>query len=175
MFPLHPHLRSSTGTGVALLALAVFSHTAFASDAAVKDAAEGFRFGESKRVNAALAQARGHLLEHYVEYWALRLRIDTASAAEIERFLRATAGTAVGDRMRVDWLKQLGRTGDWARFEQVGQGFDTDDSEIACLRATWAVRNGAKEVQPVPRGIWEDRLTEACADAFAALVRAKQL
>ena len=175
MFPLHPRLRSSTGTGVALLALAVFSHTAFASDAAVKDAAEGFRFGESKRVNAALAQARGHLLEHYVEYWALRLRIDTASAAEIERFLRATAGTAVGDRMRVDWLKQLGRTGDWARFEQVGQGFDTDDSEIACLRATSAVRNGAKEVQPVPRGIWEDRLTEACADAFAALVRAKQL
>ena len=113
--------------------------------------------------------------EHYVEYWALRLRIDTASAAEIERFLKVSAGSAVGDRMRTDWLKQLGRTGDWVRFEQVGQGFDTDDSEIACFRATLAVRNGSKEVQPAPRGIWEDRLTEACADAFASLVRAKQL
>ena len=179
--PPYPRLRATAAraatarSGIALLLAVIISHPAFASDAAVKDAAEGYRFGDGKRVNSALAQARGHLLEHYVEYWALRLRIDTASAAEIERFLKVSAGSAVGDRMRTDWLKQLGRTGDWVRFEQVGQGFDTDDSEIACFRATLAVRNGSKEVQPAPRGIWEDRLTEACADAFASLVRAKQL
>ncbi len=173
--PLHPRLRAAARLGASLLVTATIGHTAFASDAAVKEAAEGFRFGDSKRVNAALANARGHLLEHYVEYWALRLRIDTASAADIERFLKVSAGTAVGDRMRVDWLKQLGKTGDWTRFEQVAQGYDGDDGEVACLRTTLAVRNGAKEVQPPPRGIWEDRLTEACADAFAALVRVKQL
>ncbi len=145
------------------------------NDAAVKDAAEGFRFGDLKRVNAALSQVRGHVLEQYVEYWALRLQIDSANRGDIERFLKATAGTAVGDRMRVDWLKQLGRTGDWDRFEQISSGFETDDGEVACYRTTLAGRSGPRDPLPVPRGVWEDRLTEACADAFAALVRRKQI
>lgn len=148
---------------------------ACADDAAVKDAAEGFRFGDLKRVNAALSRVRGHVLENYVEYWALRLQIDSANRGDIERFLKTTAGTAVGDRMRVDWLKQLGRTGEWDRFEQVSAGFDTDDSEVACYRTTLAARSNPKDPLPVPRGVWEDRLTESCADAFAALARRRQV
>lgn len=148
---------------------------ATANDAAVKDAAEGFRFGDLKRVTAALSQVQGHVLEKYVEYWALRLQIDTANRADVERFLKATAGTAVGERMRVDWLKQLGKTGDWERFEQISSGFDTDDSEVACYRTTLAARSNPKDPLPVPRGVWEDRLTESCADAFAALARRKQV
>lgn len=149
--------------------------TASANDAAVKDAAEGFRFGDLKRVTAALSQVRGHVLENYVEYWALRLQIDSANRADIERFLKATAGTSVGDRMRVDWLKQLGKSGDWERFEQISNGFDTDDSEVSCYRTTLAARSNPKDPLPVPRGVWEDRLTESCADAFAALARRKQV
>jgi soluble lytic murein transglycosylase len=160
---------------IAVTAAGFVVAAASANDAAVKDAAEGFRFGDLKRVNAALSQVRGHVLENYVEYWALRLQIDSANRGDIERFLKTTAGTAVGDRMRVDWLKQLGRSGDWDRFEQVSAGFDTDDSEVACYRTTLAARSSPKDPLPVPRGVWEDRLTESCADAFAALARRRQV
>ncbi len=156
-------------------AFAFMALPAHADDAAVKDAAEGYRFGDLKRVNAALAQVRGHVLESYVEYWALRLQIERASQADIERFLKNTAGTAVGDRMRVDWLKQLGKTGSWERFELISNGFDTDDGEVGCYRATLAARSSPKDPLPVPRGVWDERLTESCADAFAALVRRKQV
>ncbi len=151
-----------------------------ANDAALKDAAEGFRFGDLKRVKAAIAPTRGHLLEHYVEYWSLRLQLTATSASsltpELERFLKKTAGSAIGERMRVDWLKVLGRNGDWDKFSQIADGLDTDDSEVGCYRATLSGRSAqADNVQPVPRGVWEERLTDSCAEAFASLSRRGRL
>ena len=160
-----------------LLAPLLFAASgAYANDAAVKDAAEGFRFGDLKRVNAAIAATRGHVLEHYVDYWSLRLQLTAASAAalapEIERFIKRAGASAVGERMRIDWLKVLGRTGEWDKFAQVAAGLDTDDSEIGCYRATLNARSpSADNAQSVPRGVWDERLTDACAEAFAALVR----
>ena len=157
---------------VAALAATSLVH---ANDAAVKDASEGFRLGELRRITTALPQVRGHALEGYVEYWSLRLQIDRADRGEIDRFLKKYSGTAVGDRLRVDWLKQLGKTGDWDAFAATSAGFDTDDSEVACYRTTLAGRSDAKDPLDVPKGIWEEKLTEACADAFAVLARRKQV
>ncbi len=151
------------------------TYPVYASDSAVKDASEGFRLGELRRVTTVLPQVRGHVLEGYVEYWALRLQIDRADRGEIDRFLKKYSGTAVSDRMRVDWLKQLGKTGDWDAFASVSTGFETDDSEVACYRTAMAGRSEAKDLLSVPKGVWEERLTESCAEAFAALARRKQV
>ena len=146
-----------------------------ANDSAVKDASEGFRLGELRRITAALPQVRGDLLEGYVEYWSLRLQMDRADRGEVDRFLKKYSGTAVGDRLRVDWLKQLGKTGDWDAFTSVSNGFDTDDGEVACYRTALAGRGEGKDLLTVPKGVWEEKLTESCADAFAALARRKQV
>ena len=103
------------------------------------------------------------------------LQIDRAERGEIDRFLKKYSGTAVGDRLRVDWLKQLGKTGDWDAFTSVSNGFDTDDSEVACYRTTLADRGEAKDLRAVPKGVWDEKLTESCADAFAALARRQQV
>ncbi len=152
----------------------VFVSAAYANDAAVKEASEGFRLGEMSRISAALPQVRGHVLEGYVEYWALRLNIDGASAEIVERFLDKHKGTAVADRMRVDWLKQLGKTDRWDEFARAGAGFETDDSEVLCYRATLAARSGGADLS-VPSGVWAERLTEACAQAFMALAEKNKL
>ena len=148
---------------------------AHANDAAIKDASEGFRLGELRRVSAALPLVRGDLLEGYVEYWALRLQIERADRGEVDRFLKKYSGTAIGDRLRVDWLKQLGKTGDWDAFASVSNGFDTDDSEVACYRTSITGRGDAKDLLTVPKGVWDEKLTEACADAFTALARRRQV
>ncbi len=145
-----------------------FAPSIHASDSAVKDAAEGFRLGEAQRIAAALPQVRGHVLESYVEYWSLRLSLGSASADDVERFLEKHKGSAIADRLRTDWLKQLGRVERWEDFSRVGANFASDDAELACLRATVQARAGATDL-PVPTGVWEERLTEACAQAFAAL------
>ena len=106
-----------------------------AADAAVRDAAEGFRLGDLRRVNGAFRQTRSDLLEGYVDYWALRLQLDNASiSADVEQFLQKRAGEFISDRLRTDWLKQLAKTGNWDSFAKISRGFDTDDGEIACHR-----------------------------------------
>ena len=169
-----------TGFRASLVAsLLAASLSVHATDAAVKDASEGFRLGDLRRVNAAVPQTRGDLLEGYVDYWSLRLQLDNASiGADVERFLQKNAGEFVADRLRVDWLKQLGKTGNWdgfARLISTGGGFDTDDSEIACYRTTLAAKTASNAALSAPRGVWEERLTEACADAFSALARRNQV
>jgi soluble lytic murein transglycosylase len=146
----------------------------FASDAAVKDASEGFRLGEMSRITAALSQVRGHVLESYVEYWALRLAIDGLRGDDVERFLEKYKGSAIAERMRVDWLKQLGKTERWDDFGRLNANFETDDSEVSCYRATFSVRSGAADAT-VPSGVWAERLTEACAQAFAALAEKNRM
>ena len=143
-----------------------------ATDAAVKDASEGFRVGDLRRVNAAAPQTRGNVLEGYVDYWSLRLQLDNASiGADVERFLQQHAGEFVADRLRVDWLKQLGKTGNWDGFAKTSLGFDTDDSEIACHRTSLAAKTDSRDPLSLPRGVWEERLSESCAEAFSALAR----
>lgn len=159
-----------------IASLLLASLSAHATDAAVKDASEGFRLGDLRRVNAAVPQTRGDLLEGYVDYWSLRLQLDNAGiGADVERFLQKHAGEFVADRLRVDWLKQLGKTGNWESFAQAARGFETEDSEIACYRTTLAAKTDSKDPLSVPRGVWEERLTEACADAFSALARRNQV
>jgi soluble lytic murein transglycosylase len=161
-------------TFLATLAAAMVGANTHANDAAVKDAAEGFRLGEMSRIGAALPQVRGHVLEGYVEYWALRLAIDGTRGDDVERFLEKHKGSAIAERMRVDWLKQLGKTERWDEFSRIGTSFETDDSEVTCYRATFAARampagvSNGSEIN-VPNGVWAERLTEACAQAFAAL------
>ena len=70
-------------------------------------------------MSAALPQVRGHLLEGYVEYWSLRLQIEKADRVDIDRFLKKYSGTAIADWLRVDWLKQLGKTADWDAFASI--------------------------------------------------------
>lgn len=151
-----------------LLVLTALSGTSRANDAAVKDASEGFRLGEMSRIIAALPQVRGHVLESYVEYWSLRLNIGFAQPERVEQFLEKYKGTAVGERLRVDWLKQLGRNEQWADFARIGTAFETDDSEVSCYRTITLAQNTELSLA-VPQGVWAERLTDACAQAFAVL------
>lgn len=143
-------------------------------DAAVREAAEGFRLGDAARVRAQVAATRGHLLEGYVDYWLLRLGLEQASAADVERFLAHHAGSAIADRLRTDWLRLLGRRADWDGFRRFDDGFATDDADLLCHRAFLAAatpEGGAAVV--VPEGVWAERLSDACARAFAQLARSE--
>ena len=163
-------------------ALAVFNHTAFASDA-MSGCRRGIPLARASASTPRLiGRCRGRLGDPSNTGRCLPPACLPACDCGIppaplgsNAFLERQPVLQSATASRVNIIKRLGRTGDWARFmRQVGQDFDTDDSEIACLRAVGSAMV-RREVQPVPRGIWEDRLTEACADAFAALVRAKQL
>lgn len=105
----------------AVLALVLLGGAAGAragADDAVLAAQAAFRNGDAARLDRHAAQLEGHVLAPWVAYWRLKLRLEEAAPADIHAFLSRHAGSYQAERLRADWLKVLGKRGDWTRFNQ---------------------------------------------------------
>ena len=60
--------------------------------------------------------AAGHPLAMWVDYWELSNRLADAQQDELDAFYARWPGTYVEDRLRNDWLLELGRRRDWAQL-----------------------------------------------------------
>lgn len=104
-----------------------------ASDQTLLAMSEAARRGQTSELTRLLPTARGHVLEPLARYWEMRARLDTAPATEIRAALDAMTGTYWEDRLRNDWLLQLGKNRDWARFEAERPLFRmNDDRQVTC-------------------------------------------
>ena len=86
-------------------------------------------------INAAkLADRLSHYaIPSYVDYYRLKPRLGTATASEVRDFLKRNEATAIGDRLRNDWLLELGRRGDWTAYdEQYPLFVVADDLQLKC-------------------------------------------
>jgi soluble lytic murein transglycosylase len=123
-----------------------------AQDEVLLQMQQAFTKGDRLRLQQLLTQTQGHTLEPWAAYWALRVRLDTASTEEIERMLSRYTGTYAEDRLRADWLLQLGKQRDWATFKRIHPGYRMrDDREIQCyalgIEAMDSKANVAAEVK----------------------------
>jgi soluble lytic murein transglycosylase len=112
--------------------LAALPAPAFAQADPFLLARDAFRAGNQAKLAEQAAKLRGHVLEPYVTYYRLRLRLEEASPGEISDFLNHNAGSYPAELLRRDWLKVLGRRGEWELF---GVAFPTlvyDDPDVAC-------------------------------------------
>ncbi|MFM7004294.1 MAG: transglycosylase SLT domain-containing protein [Limnohabitans sp.] len=107
--------------------------TANKSDEVILEMNQAFKKNDKAQLSRLLPKAKGHALEPWAAYWELRARLDQASTAEIQEFLTTYAGTYAEDRLRNDWLLQLGRQRDWALIAQEYPRFRmNDDREVRC-------------------------------------------
>ena len=148
------------------------------ADEAVLDMAQAFKQRDRKRLTNLLTTAKGSTLEHWAAYWELSIRLDEASKAEIEGFLSRYAGSYQEDRLRADWLLQLGRNRDWATFrQQFAQYRMGDDRSIQCygLWSDWATSRA--DVTAAVQDLWlaQREPEEACAGIAEELINAKKL
>src|SRR5262245_45676794 len=92
---------------------------AAATDAAVLAAYDAFRAGDAIKLQRSAALVPGdHVLAPYLGYWRLRLRLeDAALDPEVRAFLETQAKSYLADRLRAEWLRELGKRGDWQSFE----------------------------------------------------------
>ncbi len=102
-------------------------------DQAILEMHQAYRKGDKARLAQLLPAARGHALEPWAAYWELRARLDTATPQEIEAFSARYAGSYQEDRLRNDWLQQLGARRDWEGFAREYPRFRmNDDREVRC-------------------------------------------
>ena len=168
------------GTALSLPACAATSAAVDAtrSDEAVLDMAQAYKQRDTKRLSGLLPAAKGSVLEPWAAYWELSARLDTASRAEIEGFLSRWAGSYQEDRLRADWLLQLGRNRDWPAFrQQLAQYRMGDDRSIACygLWSDWLATGADVAAQVQDLWLAQREPEEACAGLAEELIKAKKM
>ncbi|MBM3386944.1 MAG: lytic transglycosylase domain-containing protein [Betaproteobacteria bacterium] len=102
-------------------------------DDALLEMQQAFRKSDKTRLTALLPQLHAHPLEALAAYWELKVRLDTASETEVQAFLQRHAGSYYEDRLRNDWLLQLGKQRDWATLARAYPQYRMgDDRELRC-------------------------------------------
>ena len=131
-----PRALALAAVGMAGLGPMVAPGPARAGDITVQDAREAYRVRDKARLaslrDALLAER--HALAPWADFWLMQLRLPEARPAEVDDFLARWGDAYVADRLRNDWLLELGRRRDWATFVRVQPGFRmNDDREVTCL------------------------------------------
>jgi soluble lytic murein transglycosylase len=146
-------------------------------DAALVAAHRAFESRSRARVDALLPQIKGHVLEPYAEYWGLFLRLPGAPSEDVGGFLARYPDSMLADQLRGDWLKVLGRSGNWERVDAEYPALASDDPEVSCyaLHARW--KRGDSRVAAEFGLLWSAprELPEGCTTLAAALRSAGQL
>jgi len=92
---------------VALLVMVVATAQGAALDDDLLAAREAFRVGDTARLDQHAASLKGHLLEPYVAYWQLSLRLEQAPAEDVRAFLAAQRDGPLAEPLRNDSETQV--------------------------------------------------------------------
>ncbi|HEY9101030.1 lytic transglycosylase domain-containing protein [Chitinimonas sp.] len=143
-------------------------------------AREAARTGRLEQLVEISNRTDGTPLEMYPRYWLLSAQIDQLPENEVMAFLDRYAGSVMADRLRADWLKSLGKRGQWPLFEREWPRLSQWEtgSELHCYRLQLAVAQRDRAMlQREARPLWFNAkgLPEACAPVFDTLFSSGQL
>ncbi len=176
------------GLGGALLVMSFVATSAIAAPRiAVAQGPEGTlldaRDAAKRRDRARLAALREQAaaernpLAMWVDYWELTNRIGDAQQPEVTAFAERWSGTYVEDRLRNDWLLELGRRRDWTNFAAEYPRFRmNDDREVSCYSLVADMVSG-KDVKKAGLAAWmaQEDADDGCALLASTLFDAKKL
>jgi soluble lytic murein transglycosylase len=158
---------------LAALTLAMPAWAALSDD--LEAAREAARMGRHDRLAELADKLDGTVLAVYPRYWLLSAQIDTRPQAEIEAFLNQQAGSLLADRLRGDWLRAMGKRGDWSGFEREWPKLIQWEpgSELHCWRLQLAVAQDDRSTLRQAKPLWFSAkpLPDACGPVFDALFR----
>src|SRR5450432_1254534 len=147
------------------------------TDADLVAARDAFRAGDASRLDRIAPRLKGHLLEPYVGYWQIKLKLDDAEVERVKAFLARYAGTPLADRLRTEWLKSLAKREQWALFGAEYPRRAGDDTELECYAIQWKRTRDGDAVLDEARPYWatgQDQ-PESCQALFALLLKAQRL
>ena len=160
------------------LALAIASSAAYgANEDEFLAARDAFRAGDARKLDFHARRLNNYVLEPYVAYWQLRVRLEEATPPEVRRFMAVHADTPLANRLLADWLRQLGRTQQWDQFEVDYPLYSGEDLDIACYAIQSKLRAGNLDALAEARSLWfvSRELPDNCTPLFNALVQNQRL
>jgi soluble lytic murein transglycosylase len=157
---------------VAAMILAAAHHAGAQSDSDFIAAKTAFERGDARKLDALAPALAGHPLERYVRYWQLKVRLDDAAPADVDAFIARYPDGPPTDRLRVEWLKALGKRGDWTRFAALYPPAAVDDTELACYAIQDRYQRDGADALAAAKPLWftGQSTPDACNVLFAALL-----
>jgi len=148
------------------------------ADSAIVEAREALRKKDRSRLAAArsAAMAANHPLAMWADYFELNNRLAEAQQSELDAFYARWPATYVEDRLRNDWLLELGKRRDWANFGTEFPRFRmNDDREVSCY-ALMLDHQAGKDVKDDALAAWRAQrdADDGCALMAATLTDAKK-
>ncbi|MYM28974.1 transglycosylase SLT domain-containing protein [Duganella sp. CY15W] len=161
--------------GALVVALTSFAHADDTDSRRDDDAflllRDAVRQDDASKADFYAARLPNYSIPSYVDYYRLKSHLKDAAPEEIRSFFKRYEGQAIVDRLRNDWLLELGRKRDWATFdEQLPLFVLNDDTQVKCYalisRALKGQKVGdeARALLTAPNGYGQP-----CADLIATL------
>ena len=170
-------LVATMGPGPGAHAQAVAPSTVRPAPDPLLEARDAYRKRDRARLAAlrdATASAQ-HPLAMWVDYWDANLRLNTLQQGDLDAFYSRWSGTYVEDRLRNDWLLELGRRRDWTNFGVDFPRFRmNDDREVTCYALLTAHLAG-QDVRDAARRTWfaQRDADDGCAMLATTLIAAR--
>jgi soluble lytic murein transglycosylase len=135
-----------------------------AQDEAVLGAYDAYTAGDALRFANYAKDLEGHALAPWIAYWGLSMRLEDASLADARLFLDQYRGTYVAEKLRGEWLKVLGKRGEWAEFEREQALYRPQDLEIDCYGWMHKLARDEASADEAREAMWDEprELPEGC-------------
>ncbi|WP_426336838.1 transglycosylase SLT domain-containing protein [Pseudoduganella sp. R-31] len=137
---------------------------------------DSVRRDDAAKAEFYAARLADYSIPSYVDYYRLKARFKEATDPEVRAFLSKYQGSAIADRMRNDWLLELGRKREWATFdEQFPQFVLQDDTQVKCYNLLSRLSKG-QNVAADARAllVYPPYYGEGCGALIAALAQTGQ-
>src|SRR5947207_3441982 len=166
------------GASVALWLAAAPAFAGNSSDDALLGAFDAYRAGDPIRFAKHAQKLSHHVLEPWLEYWRLSLRLEDMPATEVRAFLSKFERSYVAELLREEWLKVLGRRGDWQEFDRQAAFYSRDDLEVRCYGWASRLQRGDESAYAeAAAAMWLEprELPEGCSKLADAMMEQGQL
>ena len=143
-------------------------------DADFLAANDAFRAGDRVKLQHFAQRLKDTPLEIYVDYYLLRLNLDSTDAETIKKFLSRPQDTPMIDQLRGEWLRVLGSTGRWDLFDEEYPKLLEEDAELICYHLQSRMRKNDRNALEEVRPLWftGKGQPESCSGPFEAALSA---
>jgi soluble lytic murein transglycosylase len=163
--------------GAAVVAFCAFAHADDVSaDSRREDDAflllrDAVRQDDAGKADFYAARLGNYSIPSYVDYYRLKSHLKEAAPDDIRAFFKRYEGQAIVDRLRNDWLLELGRKRDWATFdEQLPLFVLNDDTQVKCYALISRALKGQKVADDARALLTAPSVYgQPCADLIATL------
>lgn len=134
------------------------------ADEALLTAWDAYRAGDPIKFARATRNLEGHVLEPWLDYWRLSMRLEDAENREVREFFATHANRYVAELVRADWLRVLGKRGEWPEFERQAARYNREDLEVSCYRSLSRLEQGDDSALGEATAMWLEpaELPEGC-------------